>query len=158
MEERNNDELYGSGKKKKYHQGVFEPVNKNKYQGSGPIIFRSSWELKYMRFLDINEYVLAWGSETLKVKYFSPVDNRYHTYYPDFILRVRKTDGSEKTQIVEIKPSRQTKPPKIAKNRNIKTMMYESKTYAVNQAKWAAAKAMCESRGWEFCIITEKHL
>jgi hypothetical protein len=37
-------------------------------------------------------------------------------------------------------------------------MLYESQTYAVNQAKWAAAREFCESRNWDFLIATEKDL
>lgn len=111
-----------------------------------------------MRFCDLNENVIAWGSETIKISYYSPVDKRQHTYFPDFIVQVKKTDGTLKTQIIEIKPYRQTKPPKIAKNRNVKTMLAESATYSVNQAKWSAASQFCAERGWEFVILTEKNL
>lgn len=144
--------------KSKFRQGIFEPVNKEKYTGKLPIVGRSSWELNYMRCCDINENVIAWGSESIKITYYSPVDKKQHTYYPDFILQVKKPDGSLKTQVIEIKPSRQTKPPKLSRNRNVKTMLYESKTYAINQAKWAAAREFCRCRNWDFFILTEKDL
>lgn len=143
---------------KNYRQGIFEPTNKEKYKGSKLPVFRSSWELKYMRFCDLNENVLSWGSEIVKISYWSPVDQRTHTYFPDFIVQVKKSNGTLKTQIIEIKPLRQTRPPKMAKNRNVKTMLAESQTYAVNQAKWSAAKQFCAERGWDFIIITEKDL
>lgn len=143
---------------KNYKQGIFEPTNKEKYKGKKTCIFRSSWELQYMRFCDLNENVIVWGSETIKISYYSPVDKRQHTYFPDFIVQVKKTDGTLKTQIIEIKPYRQTKPPKISKNRNVKTMLAESATYSVNQAKWSAARQFCAERGWEFVILTEKNL
>lgn len=142
----------------KFKQGIFEPTNKEKFKGNKVCVFRSSWELTYMRFCDINENIIAWGSETIKIVYFSPIDKRQHTYYPDFIIQVKKPDGSLKTQIIEIKPSRQTKPPKISKIRNVKTMLYESQTYAINQAKWIAAREFCSTRNWDFIIITEKDL
>jgi hypothetical protein len=143
---------------KNYHQGIFEPTNKEKYKGDKTPVFRSSWELKFMRLCDINENIIGWGSESLKIPYFSPIDQKVHNYYPDFVIQVKKPDGSKKMQIIEIKPSRETKPPKIAKNRNSKTMMYESLTYVKNQAKWKAAKAFCAERDWEFIIVTEKDL
>jgi hypothetical protein len=31
-------------------------------------------------------------------------------------------------------------------------------TYAVNQAKWKAAKEFCSDHMWEFIILTEKEL
>lgn len=143
---------------KNYKQGIFEPLNKEKYKGTKNAIFRSSWELKFMRFCDMNENVISWGSECLKIAYWSPVDKRQHNYFPDFMLQVKKADGTLKTKIIEIKPLRQTKPPVIKKNRNVKTMLAEAKTYTVNQAKWAAAKQYCDERGWEFVIVTEKDL
>ncbi len=59
---------------KTYRQGIFEPTNKNKYKGSKLPVFRSSWELKFMRFCDMNENVVSWGSESLKIPYWSPVE------------------------------------------------------------------------------------
>ena len=144
--------------KTKYRQGIFEPTNKAKYSGRTPIVWRSSWELKYMRFCDINENIVAWGSESIKIQYFSTVDNRTHTYFPDFIIQVRKQDGTLKTQIIEIKPFRETNPPKMSRNRKVKSMIREANTYIVNQAKWSAAKEFCKTRNWDFIIITEKDL
>jgi len=145
-----------------FKQNVFIPKNPQKYKGTWPIIFRSSWECKMMRFLDINENILQWGSESIKIPYmyFDPITKHHgeHTYYPDFIIRIKKSDILTRTQIIEIKPFRETKAPKLAKNRNTKTMLYEVKTYAKNQAKWHAAKEFCRVRDWDFVVITEKDL
>ena len=32
------------------------------------------------------------------------------------------------------------------------------KTWLVNEAKWKAAKKVCDVEGWTFEIMTEKHL
>jgi hypothetical protein len=62
-----------------------------------------------------------------------------------------------KKYMIEIKPLRQTKPPKIPKNKT-KAFMRESFEFIKNQAKWGAAKIYCEDNSLEFKIITEKDL
>jgi hypothetical protein len=145
-----------------FKSGIYTPKNMIKYKGVKYPRFLSSWEYKFMHFLDINENILEWGSESIKIRYtyFDPVKKTQseHTYFPDFIIRVKKSDSIVRTQIIEIKPFRETKPPKLAKNRKTKTMLYEVKTYAKNQAKWAAAKEYCRVRDWDFIVITEKDL
>ena len=59
--------------------------------------------------------------------------------------------------MVEVKPLRQTKQPKKQKKQT-KAYITEVVTYAINQAKWEAAKEYCKDRGWEFMLITEKEL
>ena len=59
--------------------------------------------------------------------------------------------------MIEVKPKRQTQPPK-QKSRITKGYLYEAKTYAVNQAKWKAANEWCKDRLLEFKIITEDEL
>ena len=145
-----------------FKNGIFTPTNRAKYIGTKLPHFLSSWEYKFMRFLDINENIIQWGSESIKIPYtyFDPITKNQssHIYYPDFIIRIKKSDTIMRTQIIEIKPFRETKAPKLAKNRKTKTMLYEVKTYAKNQAKWAAAKEFCRVRDWDFVVITEKDL
>jgi hypothetical protein len=66
-------------------------------------------------------------------------------------------EGKTKKYIIEVKPKKQTAPPKI-KSRVTKSYLYEMRTYAVNQAKWKAAQEFCEDNGMQFKIITEKEL
>ena len=130
----------------------YKPTNPDKYMGNpNNIICRSNWERKFCSYCDRSKNILAWGSEELAIPYISPVDNRVHKYYPDFIMKVKEATGNIKTYIVEVKPKRETKPPK-RKN------LYEMKTYAVNQAKWKAAREFCADRKVEFIIITEDEL
>ncbi len=142
----------------RFHQGRFRPQNPQKYLGDvNNIIYRSSWELRFLRWCDQNTNILQYGSEEFFIPYVSPVDNRVHRYFPDFIIKVQHKDGSVKRYVVEVKPEKQTKPPKQRK-RVTKSFIYESKTYAVNQAKWKAAEEWCKDRRLEFKIITEKQL
>ena len=142
----------------KYNQGRFHPQNTQKYKGNvNNIIYRSSWELKFMKWCDLSENILEYGSEEFWIPYLSPVDNRVHRYFPDFIIKVKENSGQIKTYIVEVKPEKQTVPPK-QRSRVTKSYLYEAQTYAVNQAKWEAAKEWCADRMLNFMIITEKEL
>lgn len=139
------------------HKGRFQPKNSKKYNGNSyNIIFRSSWELRVMKYLDESPNIIWWASEELKILYKSPIDNRIHRYFPDFVIRVRQKNGTEKTLVLEVKPLSQTKMPK--QRRKTKQFIAESATYAVNQEKWRAADIFCKEHGWEFKIITEKEL
>lgn len=140
------------------YQGIFRPKNPHKYIGdSNNIIYRSSWECRVMNWLDQNDDILTWASEELIVPYKSPVDNRFHRYFPDFLVKVKTRDGNTKTMMIEIKPKKQTLPPEQRK-RVTKQYIEEVMTYGVNQAKWKAAQEYCMDRGWEFRVMTEEHL
>ena len=140
------------------YQGIFRPKNPKKYIGdSNNIVYRSSWECRVMNWFDQNEDIISWASEELIVPYKSPIDNRFHRYFPDFIVKVKTRDGTVKTLMIEVKPKKQTVPPE-PKKRVTKQYVTEVTTYGVNQAKWKAAQEYCLDRGWEFKIMTEEHL
>ena len=142
----------------KYHQGRFHPQNPQKYKGDvNNIIYRSSWELKFMQWCDRNENIMEYGSEEFWIPYVSPVDNRVHRYFPDFIIKVKESNEEIKTYVIEVKPKIQTVPPK-QKSRVTKSYLYEVQTYAVNQSKWNAADEWCKDRRLEFKVITESEL
>ena len=136
----------------------YKPSFPKKYKGdSNNIICRSSWERKFCHWCDLNESIIEWGSEEFFIPYLSPVDNRVHRYYPDFIIKVKEQTRKIKTYVIEVKPQRQTVPPK-KKSRITKSFLYEAQTYAVNQAKWKAADEFCKDNRIEFRIITEEEL
>lgn len=139
------------------NKGRFRPKNPQKYKGDAAnIIYRSTWEIKVMRYLDENPNIIWWGSEELPIPYLSPIDKKRHRYFPDFIAKIRKNDGKVMTYIIEVKPEKQTKPP--TQKRKTKTFIQETMTYEVNKAKWYAAEEFCKDHGWQFLILTEKHL
>jgi len=141
--------------RKKWRQGIFTPKNQEKFIGTRAT-YRSGLELKFFRFCDQNPNVIKWGSENIIVPYRSPLDNRLHRYYVDNYIAIR--EGKEITKyLVEIKPSKQTKPPQT-KYRKKQHLIYEQKQYITNQAKWKAAKQYCKKRGYTFIILTEKEL
>lgn len=139
-------------------KGKYRPKHPEKYVGDVTnIIHRSSWERKFMRYLDENANVLEWSSEELVIPYRSPVDNRVHRYYPDFKLKAKSKEGLIKTIVVEIKPEKETKEPWKQK-KITRRYITEVMTWGVNSSKWAAAREFCENRGWEFQIMTETDL
>ena len=139
------------------NKGRFRPKNPQKYKGDpNNIIYRSTWEIKVMNYLDENPNVIWWGSEELPIPYISPVDKKKHRYFPDFIAKMRKADGTVMTYVIEVKPEKQTQPP--TQKRKTKTFLQETITYEVNKAKWYAAEEFCKDHGWQFQILTERHL
>jgi hypothetical protein len=140
------------------YKGKFQPRNPQKYLGDpSNIIYRSRWELKFMRWLDNHPGVLQWGSEELVIPYRSPIDGRVHRYFPDFIIKKKTPDGKVDTVIVEIKPFAQTKPPTV-QAKATKRYITEVQNWGINSSKWEAAVNYCKDRGWKFEIITEKEL
>lgn len=110
-----------------------------------------------MRYFDRNPNVIFWSSEEIVVPYLSPIDGRWHRYFPDFLIRIQKADNTTETLMIEVKPSKETKEPKV-RQRITKNYLYEVKTWGTNQAKWKSAKEFCEDRKWKFVIWTEKEL
>jgi|TARA_B110000967_G_scaffold210076_1_gene270292 hypothetical protein len=135
------------------HKGRFNPKNPRKYRGNvANVIYRSSYELKFMKWCDMNDDITEWGSEEIVIPYRSPLDNRMHRYFPDFYIKIR-----EQKYLIEVKPYRFTQEPKIPK-RKTKRFISEVKQWGVNLAKWQAAEEICIDSGWVFKIITEREL
>ena len=144
-------------KKTAYKQGIYKPVHPEKYKGKNNPEYRSSWELKFFQWCDKNSNVLRWGSESVIVPYISPIDRKMHRYFVDNIVTIKEGNNT-KTYLVEIKPSKQTKPPVSSKRKKKSTIIYENYTYAVNCAKWDAARKFAKSKNIEFIILTENEL
>jgi len=156
-----------AGFKRGVKTGMYQPINPEKWiiteafdsKGKAGIKYRSSWELKFMRFCDYNNNILKCNSEGMVISYLSPIDNKMHKYYMDFMV---ETKGG--ISLVEVKPFAETQPPKPprsnAKNPEKAKQYYEKaiKTFVVNQAKWEATRVLCEEKGWDFKIITEREL
>ena len=142
----------------RYKQGIYTTKNPTKYKGNVTnIVYRSSWELRVFKYLDDNPNVLEWSSEEYIIPYKSPVDGKFHRYFPDIWARMQGVDGRTKTYLIEIKPETQSIEPKVQK-KITKKYITEVCTYAINQAKWKAAKEYCLDRNWEFKVLTEKDL
>ena len=140
------------------YKGKFKPSFPEKYVGNpNSIIYRSLWELKFLKYCDTNENILEYASEELAIPYISPVDGKIHKYFPDVYIKVKEPDGSIKKYLIEIKPYKQTMAPPKPK-RQTKGYIYEVYEYAKNQSKWEAAREYCKDRGWTFRILTENEI
>jgi hypothetical protein len=139
-----------------FKQGVFNCINKQKYKGTYPILYRSSYEIRFMRWADMNPSVLSWGSESVIIPYHNPLTGRTSRYFVDFNLTLKDKNGAIRKFLVEIKPAVQTIPPKPS--RNTKALLRRQAEYVKNRAKWDAAKQFAVKKDSEFVILTEKHL
>jgi hypothetical protein len=141
----------------KTYKGFFKPKNPKKYNGDYTnIIYRSTWEVRVMKWLDEHPDIIWWCSEELPISYLNPVDNKMHRYFPDFIAKMKQKNGLVMTYVIEVKPEAQTKMP--VQKKKTKRFIQEAATYAINQEKWRAADIFCQEHGWKFLILTEKHL
>ena len=139
---------------KKSFKGIYRPTNPKKYVGNpNNIVYRSLLERRFMVYCDTNPGIVQWASEELPIRYYNPIDKKYHRYFVDFII---KTDKNKK-MLIEIKPSRQIPRPKPPKKKT-RSYMRESFEFIKNQAKWKAATAYAEDNNAVFKIITEKEL
>lgn len=117
-----------------------------------------------MAYFDNHPHVKWWQSEELFIPYKSPIDGKFHRYFPDFLVRMVTVEGTEQTVLIEVKPDKQTRPPDVSKKnatpsgRISRRYLNEVKTYGINNAKWNAAEEYCKDKGWKFLIMTEKEI
>lgn len=139
-------------------QGRFIPKYPEKYVGNpNAIFFRSSWEYRFMIWADQNNAVVRWASEEIAIPYVNPIkkdasgNHKISRYYPDFIIMVRKPDGSISKTIVEIKPKKESVLTEKSSDR-------DKMAFIVNKAKWEAATAYAQRNGATFAVVTEEQL
>ena len=139
------------------YKGFYKVKNTEKYKGNPTqCVFRSLWERKFMKYCDLNESVLQWSSEEVRIPYKSPIDGKFHYYYVDFWIKTKSKSGKIEEFLIEIKPKKQTKKPELKKSK--KTYTEQLKTYLINLEKWKSAKIYCNKKKWKFKILTEDHL
>lgn len=162
---------------KKYNQGNYIPKNKDKIlklNAEGGVFYRSGYEKVIMVWLDNKKEVTKWGAECMSIPYqMTHFDNgdtkiKSHTYFPDFYYEMRNSDGVLKQVVVEVKPWKEYKmvqdlnegklkvPEKGLKK--LRNFEYDIKAARRNKSKWEAVVKWCKLKGYEFIIITEKHL
>jgi hypothetical protein len=134
------------------YSGRYKP-NIKKYAGDpDKVTYRSHWEKLCFLWCDRNDDIKSWSSEEIVVPYFWDIDKKYHRYFVD--LKITFKNG--KTLLVEIKPAKETEPPKNP-NKS-KKYINEAMTYVKNMNKWEAANSFAKDRGWDFQIWTENTL
>lgn len=141
-----------------YKQGFYQPTNPNKYKGDiNNIVFRSSWERRFLYWCDMNPKVIAYASEEVVIPYLCQTDNKMHRYFVDFWARILIDKDTGKTQdyLFEIKPAKETKMPVKRKKQKESSYLYECQTYIKNVSKWKAAKEFAKKYGMKFFLVTE---
>ena len=134
-------------KSSRYKQGYVNPLTCKKLFSSlnnERIIYRSSYELKFIMWLESSNKVKNWGSECICIPYLF-IDGSTHKYYPDYFVEM--VDGEK--ILIEIKPHNQTQKP-------VNENCWAYKEYVKNTCKWKAAIEFCEKKGYKFKILTEK--
>lgn len=139
----------------RFKQGLYIPLNKEKYVGKIPFVYRSGLELEYFRMLDRNPNVIKWGSEEVVIPYY--FQGAAHKYYVDLFVIFKNGDAIKK-YFIEIKPESQTKEPKWSPRRKKETYLYECNQWYKNQAKWSAAHQFAKENNFEFHVFTEKDI
>lgn len=135
------------------YSGRYKVKNRKKYKGDADnVVFRSMWERHCFKWCDENPNIKSWSSEEVVIPYFYDVDKKYHRYFMD--LKITFKDG--KTILVEIKPEKETLPPK--RPDKSKRYINEAMTYVKNMNKWEAASKFAKDNNWGFQIWTEKTL
>lgn len=147
-----------SRRKKNFKTGHYDVINKSKYVGDlSKITYRSSWELFFMKWLDLNESIIEWGSEVVNIEYFYPLTGEKRRYYIDFYFLDKKNNK----YLIEVKPEKQTlrpvKPKEITGKKNDRYQK-ELHEYMVNIAKWDRARDVSLKDGFKFLIVTETTL
>ena len=132
----------------KFQQGPYVVLNPQKYAGKGVPKYRSGWELAFMRFCDSNDHIISWSSESLVIPYVNPLTGKKTRYIPDFLIQYRNKHNKVITELIEIKPKKQSVLESKASNR-------DRAIVAINYAKWAAAQKWCQRNGLIFRVITE---
>lgn len=117
-------------RKRGYHRGIYvSPL-------AGECKFRSSWEHKYMLYLDSDTNIFSWSYEKLIIEYVANRSSgKVRKYYPDFFIQFK--DGTK--LVVEIKQSRKLEQLSVKK-------------------KSAAAVEWCKAHDATFKILTEIEL
>jgi hypothetical protein len=131
-----------------FRQGDYQVKNPHKYVGTKTPRFRSGWEMSFMHFLDHNDSILQWASESISIPYRNPITGKQSIYIPDFLITYRTKDNVMKAEVIEIKPKKQSVLESKANAR-------DRAVVAVNYAKWDQATKWCRRNGLTFRVITE---
>lgn len=134
-----------------FRQGPYTVRNPAKYVGKGMPRYRSGWELTFMMFLDSNDNIVQWASESISIPYRNPITGKASMYVPDFFVTYRSKDNRTRAELIEIKPKKQSLIESRASDR-------DRAIVAVNYAKWDAATKWAQKNGLTFRVINEDQI
>jgi TnsA endonuclease N terminal len=131
-----------------FRQGNYLIKNPAKYVGKGTPRYRSGWEMTFMMFLDSNDNVLQWASESISIPYRNPLTGKQSVYIPDFLVTYKGRGNTTVAELIEIKPKKQSLIESKASDR-------DRAIVALNYAKWDAATKWAKRNGLTFRVINE---
>jgi len=148
----------GDAYSRQFKQGYFTPINKHKYKGRYPIIYRSSLELKFCMICDSNDNITMWSSESVEIPYWNPIEGMQRTYNPDYLIEILTGAGKIK-YMVEVKPKDFTvKPKPLATNASLKARKaynFKLRNFVINMHKKMAADRYCREFSMKYIFLTE---
>lgn len=134
-----------------FRQGIYTVRNPDKYVGKGTPRYRSGWEMTFMMFLDSNDNIVQWASESITIPYRNPITGRQSMYVPDFFVTYRDRNNTTRAELIEIKPKKQSLIESRMSDR-------DRAIVAVNYAKWDAATKWARRNGLTFRVINEDQI
>lgn len=135
-----------------FSKGIYKPKNPEKYVGKHSPVWRSSWEMAMMMFLDNNKHIIHWASEPIYIQYRHPFTGKMAKYIPDFFVVYENKHKKRVAEILEIKPRNQT----ISEGKRVSKK--DQIAMAINRAKWKAASLYCKQQGLVFRVINEQDM
>lgn len=138
-------------------QGYYLCKHPEKYVGDlSKIVFRSSWEFKFLRWCDNTDSVLRFASEPMSIPYMNPIDRKVHQYFIDFWVEMIDAEKVVTRWLVEIKPERNLmmpKEPKVMSGMALKNHVSQVKRVVQNIAKCQAAKNYAAMQNMKFMVL-----
>jgi hypothetical protein len=104
-----------------------------------------------MMFLDSNDNVLQWASESISIPYRNPITGKQSMYVPDFLVTYRGRNNTTVAELIEIKPKKQSLIESRMNDR-------DRAIVAVNYSKWDAATKWARKNGLTFRVINEDQI
>lgn len=142
------------------HEKFIKPIDSHMgsfNESAKAVQYKSSLELRAIRYCDANPHVVHWSMEPFNIKYIKPSDSKIHRYFIDLFIEFSSGDRF----IVEVKSKGETIPPKKPTKNTQKAIMNYQKalqTYAINSAKWLAAIEFAKQNNMRFIILSEDQL
>lgn len=134
-----------------FRQGIYTVKNPGKYVGKHEPRYRSGWEMTFMMFLDSNDNIVQWASESISIPYRNPITGKQSMYVPDFFVTYRDRNNKIRAELIEIKPKKQSLIESRMTDR-------DRAVVAVNYAKWDSATKWARRNGLTFRVINEDQI
>ena len=134
-----------------FRQGIYTCKNPDKYVGKNKPRYRSGWEMTFMMFLDSNDNIVQWASESISIPYRNPITGKPSMYVPDFFVTYRDRNNQTRAELIEIKPKKQSLIESKMTDR-------DRAIVAVNYAKWDSATKWARRNGLTFRVINEDQI